>query len=131
MEISHFDSQMQVFGSAGWKIIWQIWIDYQSSGNITVSIYGDDNILFYQQVLTAPNQRNVHRFYLPSVNTPSGGSPTFNKSQSYRIVIDAAPANVFQLYRDGSRIEVRNLSTDQRQGFDSKILWEWLPVESI
>ena len=130
--ITHFDSLMQVFGSAGWKIIWQCWVDYQCVVPIIVNIHRDDNVLFYQKILGPQAQRDVQRFYLPPVFSPAGGvGPVFNKSQSYQILIDSSDGvTPFYLYRDGTRVEIRNLSAEQRGSFDEKIVWTLIPLES-
>lgn len=130
--ITHFDSLMQVWGAAGWKICYQIWLDFQCSVPIILSIYRDGNVLFFQQTVPANPERAVSRFYLPMVNLPAGGTQyQYNKSQSYQFVIDSQDGTTpLQLYRDGTRAEIRNLSTDQRAGFDQKIVWELIPLES-
>lgn len=130
--ITHFDSLMQVWGAAGWKVCYQIWMDFQCSVPVILSIYRDGNVLFFQQTIPANPQRAVSRFYLPMVNKPTGGANyVFNKSQSYQFVLDSQDGTTtFQLYRDGTRAEIRNLSTDQRAAFDQKIVWELIPLES-
>ncbi len=157
--LTHFDTLGQVFGSAGWRFIYQIWLDYQSQGQLVFSIYRDNDVLFFQQTLPAHPARAVERFYLPPVNQPAGATvPVFNKSQLYEFVLDSilgAPCvpftpppgppgpsvtcaivicpvtNTFQLYRDGSRVEIRPLYEDQRAGFEQKTIWELIPLAGI
>src|SRR6202042_2358700 len=117
--LTHWDSYGQVYGSEGFHILYQCWLDYQSAVEVVYSIYRDGYVLFYQKTLPAMPQRGVSRFFLPAVNTPSGGTPQFNKSISYRISLDSVDGTTqFQFYRDGSRVEIRNLSADQRAAFD-------------
>lgn len=124
--ITHFDSLMQVWGSEGYKGIWQIWVDYQSAVTLTLKIYRDGDVLFYTKTLPAQTSRNVFRFYLPTLN----GSQ-LNKSISYQVLIDASDNTTpFQMYRDGSRVEIRQFSTNQRSSFDQKIIWELIPLEA-
>lgn len=127
MPLTHWDSLGQVFGSDGWKLMYQCWLDYISTQPVTYSIYRDGNVLFYQVTLPAHPQRDIARFYLPTVNTPSGGTPQFNKSQSYRILLDSTAP--FSPYKDGSRIELRNLSADQRGAFSQAEIYELMPVQ--
>lgn len=131
--ISHFDSLCQVFGSEGYKFLWQAWFDYQSTVPLIVTIYRDGHVLFYQKTLPANTERNVQRFYFPPTgDTPSAPIPKpLNKSISYQVLVDPEDGvTTFQMYRDGTRLEVRNLSTDQRANFDQKVVWELIPVAS-
>lgn len=129
--LTHWDSYGQIYGSEGFHICYQCWLDYQSAVEVVYSIYRDGNILFYQKTLPAMPQRGVSRFFAPAVNTPAGGSqPQFNKSISYRITIDSINGTTpFQFYRDGSRIEIRNLSADQRAAFDQPVVFQLMPVQ--
>ncbi len=152
--ISHWDSLGQVYGSAGWRFIWQVWLDYQSTLPLLFSIYRDDDVLFNQTTVSAQPVRGVQRFYLPPVNASTGA---FNKSQMYFFTLDSVPSVcattpsntpqpgsvscsirvcaaqdlTFQLYRDGSRVEIRPLFEDQRAGFQQKTVWELLPLQGI
>ena len=130
--LTHYDSLGQIFGYAGWKFIWQVWLDYSCAVPIVLSIYRDGNVLFDQITFPANVQRAVQRTYLPPVNSPAGGlGPQFNKSQMYRFVLDSSDgATPFFLYRDGSRVEVHNLDGDQRSGFEEKVIWTSMPLES-
>lgn len=129
--LTHFDTYGQIYGSEGFHICYQCWLDYQCAVEVVYSIYRDGNVLFYQKTLPAMSQRGVSRFFLPAVNTPSGGTqPQFNKSISYRITLDSIDGTTpLQFYRDGTRIEIRNLSADQRAAFDQPVVYQLMPVQ--
>lgn len=128
--ITHWDSLYQIYGSAGWKLAWQIWLDYQSTVPLIFSVYRDGNVLFYQATVPAFPQRDVARFYLPPINIPAGGTaPQLNKSQGYRFTLDSSDGvTTYQMYRDGSRVETHNLDGDQRSGFEEHVIWTLEPV---
>lgn len=132
MPVTHYDTLRQIFGNESWHIAWQMWIDFQCAVPVIVSIYRDGDVLFYQQTLSAQTTRGTQRFYLPAVNTPAGGiTPQFNKSIGYQILFDSQDGTTqFQVYRDGTRLEIRNLATDQRGSFDQKEIWELIPLQS-
>ena len=128
--VTHFDTLMQVFGFDGWKFLYQGWIDFQCAVPIIFSVYVDGNVLFYQATVPANVQRGVSRFYFPVVNAPAGTN-VLNKSKTYRFIFDSQDGTTtFQLYRDGTRVEIRNLDGDQRSGFEEKVIWENIPVAS-
>lgn len=115
--ITHFDSLEQPFGYAGYKFLWQAWIEYKCAGTITVSIYTDNFTLFYQKTLPIHTNREVARFYFPLVNMDIGGTP-INKSKTYRVIIDAVDTTKpFQIFNEGSSMDYRNLDGDQRFGY--------------
>ena len=93
---------------------------------VIFSIYVDGGVLFFQKTLPAQAVRGVQRFFVPAVN----GS-VFNKSKEYTVTLASQDgATQFQMYRDGSRLEIRNLSADQRGAFEQKIIYEIMPLES-
>jgi hypothetical protein len=123
--ISHWDSLYQVLGSDGFKYIKQVWLDFQCAVPVVFSIYRDGGTLFYQETLPAQSVRAVARFFLPDY----GVAYAFNKSKSYRFVLDSQDgATGVKMYRDGCRVETRNLSGDQRSGYAQHILWQRLPL---
>ena len=126
MPITFWSSLGQVYGSNGFHIIYQIWLDYQCAVPVIFSIYVDGGVLFFQKTLPEQVVRGVQRFFLPAVN----GS-VFNKSKEYTVTLASQDgATQFQMYRDGSRLEIRNLSADQRGAFEQKIIYEIMPLES-
>ena len=113
------DSYEQGLGSAGYSVLKQFWADYKCDGDITIKFYNEENVLFYSKTLGPHASRDVERFYLPSIN----GS-VINKSKKHRITIEAVdPTKPFKWYRDTSRLEYINLSSDQRQGYFQFIPW--------
>lgn len=125
---SQWDSYEQNYGIAGWKLIKQIWCEYISAVPVVFSIYRDTDQLFYQTTLPAHSHRDVERFFLPASNTGLTGSP-LNKSKIYRVTIDASDnVTPFKFYRDSSRIEVKELSNDQRACYQQKVIWEEMPI---
>ena len=119
----HWDSFEQTFGSAGYRYIKQIWLNYRG-GALTLKVYRDDGTLLYSKSLPAHQQRTTERFYLPAVN---GG--VLNKSKGHRIVIDSASqAAPFYLYRDSSRCEVGFLSAGARAGYGQSYLFSDMPI---
>ena len=124
-EFVFFDTFEQAFGSAGYTIIYQQWIDYKCAGSIRMSFYDEDGTLFYTKDLPAHTERYPERFYLPvqynGVN---------NKSTKHRITVEALDYNnPFKLFRDSSRTECYNLSADQRAGFYQNIIWQNIKIE--
>jgi hypothetical protein len=120
------DSYNQAFGSAGFTVIKQIWADYKCDGTVTMTIYNEDGDVFYTKQLPAHATRAAERFYVPSVY-----NGVINKSKKHRIVIEADDSTKrFRWYRDSSRIEILNLSADQRKGYYQSIVWQsmQLPV---
>jgi hypothetical protein len=112
-------------GSDGFKYIKQVWLDFQCAVPVVFSIYRDGGTLFYQETLPAQSVRAVARFFLPDY----GVAYAFNKSKSYRFVLDSQDgATGVKMYRDGCRVETRNLSGDQRSGYAQHILWQRLPL---
>jgi hypothetical protein len=124
-EFVFFDTFEQAFGSAGYTVIWQQWIDYKCGAGIRVKFYDEDNTLFYTKDLPLHTRRYPERFYLPVQN---GG--VNNKSKKHRITIEALDSNYpFKLYRDETRTEVYNLSADQRAGFYQNIVWQNIKIQ--
>lgn len=107
---SRFDSYELSFGTQSWKFIKQMWIDYTGAGALTVSVYVEDDILFYSKVLPIHAHRDVERFFLPDAV-----SSVYNKSRKYRIVITSP--SVFKLYLETSRIEWLDMSGDRRASY--------------
>jgi hypothetical protein len=113
------DSYEQGLGSAGYSALKQFWADYKCAGSIIIKFYNEENVLFYSKTLPPHASRDVQRFYLPSKN-----GNVINKSKKHRITIESAdPALPFKWYRDTSRLEYINLSSDQRQGYYQFIPW--------
>lgn len=113
------DSYEQGLGSAGYSVLKQFWADYKCEGSITIKFYNEYNVLFYSKTLGPHASRDVERFYLPSIN-----NGVINKSKKHRITIEAVdPTKPFKWYRDTSRLEYINLSSDQRQGYFQFIPW--------
>jgi hypothetical protein len=119
-----WSSYEQAFGSVGFTIIKQTWVDYKSTGSIVVKFYNEDGTLFYSKTLPPHSSRDVERFNLPSV---SGG--VNNKSRKHTITIETASINeTMKLYRDSSRLMILNLSSDQRQGYYQVITYSSMPI---
>lgn len=113
------DSYEQGLGSAGYSVLKQFWADYKCDGSITIKFYNEYNVLFYSKTLGPHASRDVERFYIPSIN-----NGVINKSKKHRITIEAVdPTKPFKWYRDTSRLEYINLSSDQRQGYFQFIPW--------
>lgn len=124
-EFVFFDTFEQAFGSAGYTILWQQWIDYKCEGGVRVTFYDENNAIFYTKDLPAHATRYPERFYLP---VQSNG--VNNKSKKHRITLEALDyTKPFLLYRDSSRTEVYNLSADQRAGFYQNIIWQNIKIE--
>jgi hypothetical protein len=109
--VTHWDSLEFNFNYDGYNFLKQIWLQYQCSASITVSIYVDNGVLFKQIVLPPHAQRDIERFYLED----HIGS-VLNKSKRKRITIDST-LYPFKLYVDGSRVEWLACGSDQRQGY--------------
>ena len=119
-----WSSYAQAFGSAGFTVLKQTWIEYKSAGSIIVKFYNEDDTLFYSKTLPPHPARSSERFYLPSVHN---GVP--NKSRIHTITIETAdPNQTMRLYRDQSRIEYINLSADQRKGYYQTIVYSDMPI---
>jgi hypothetical protein len=113
------DSYEQGLGSAGYSVLKQFWADYKCAGSIIIKFYNEENVLFYSKTLGPHASRDVERFYLPAKN-----GNVINKSKKHRITIEAVdPTKPFKWYRDTSRLEYINLSSDQRQGYFQFIPW--------
>lgn len=124
--VLHWDSYETAFQYDGFKFIKQVWVEYQCDSSITVKIYRDLNQLLLSTTLPRHMYRNVERFYLP----PISALGVLNKSKVYRFQID--PCNTcspFKLYRDGTKVEVMNLSGDQRQAYQQQPLFEPMPIQ--
>lgn len=120
-----WDSYEQFFGSVGWRWLKQCWIMYKCAGQIKVYVYDARGGLLHTETLPSHSTRSVERFYLPAVN----GS-VLNKSRGHRLVIQAVDSSKpFYLYRDNSRIEVKEVSGDQRAGFRQIYLHEHLGIQ--
>jgi hypothetical protein len=119
-----WDSFEQFFGSNGFKYMKQAWVEYRSTGQITVRFYRDGGQLFYEKTLPQQTQRGVQRFFLPESNTN-----IVNKSHSYRITIEAEPTSHFYMYRDSSRIETMLLSGDTRACYNQHYLYQEMPIQ--
>ena len=124
-EFVFFDTFEQAFGSAGYTVIWQQWLDYRCEGSIEIRFYNDQGTLFYSKQLPPHSTRYPERFYLPSQYNGVN-----NKSKKHRIIIEALDySKPFYLYRDESRTECYNLSADQRSGFYQNIIWQDIKIQ--
>lgn len=125
-----WDSLEQSLGFVGWKMIKQIWVEYVCPVSILFTIFRDDYQFFYQVQLPPHTNRDIERFYVPAYsNGEYGLAPQPNKSKIYRFVIEAVDgASPVKLYRDGSRVESRQLSGDQRGGYEQHELWHQMPL---
>jgi hypothetical protein len=124
-EFVFFDTFEQAFGSVGYTIVYQQWIDYKCEGGIQMKFYNQDGTLFYTKDLPAHPTRMPERFYLPSKYNGVN-----NKSKKRRITIEALDySKPFKFYRDATRSMVYNLSADQRAGFYQNILWENIKIQ--
>jgi hypothetical protein len=115
--VTYWNSLPMLFGFAGHKLIKQIWIEYRCASAPTFSIYRDNGQLFWQETLPIHAWRDIERFYLPPIN-----GLALNKSKTYEFTMSAATP--FAFYRDGTRIEVKSLSGDQRSAYEQKYLFE-------
>lgn len=116
--VNRIDTFEISLGGAGYKFIKQIWLEYLCAGSVTLTVYGDAGVVIHTESLPLHLLRDVERFYLYDV---LNGVP--NKSKMHRIVITPDnPSNCLKLYGDSSRIEVLQLSGDQRQAYDQKYL---------
>ena len=123
-----WDSYEQNYGIAGWKLAKQIWCEYLCPTTVVVSVYRDTDQLLYQTTLPAHTHRDVERFFLPSSNT-AVSPPALNKSKIYRITVASSDGVTgVKFYRDSSRIEIKELSNDQRSAYLQRVLWEEMPV---
>lgn len=124
-EFVFFDSFEQAFGSVGYTVIYQTWIDYKCEGSLTVKFFNEDGVLFYTKTLPPHSYRYPERFYLP---VQYGG--VNNKSKKHRTTLEAVDHDLpFKLYSDSSRWEVLNLSATQREGYFQNILWQNIGIK--
>jgi len=124
-EYVFWTSEDQAFGSVGFTVMKQNWLDYKCEGSVIVRFYNEDDVLFYSKTLPPHSARYPERFYLPS--SFNGVS---NKSRKHTITIEAAdPNKPFKWYRDSSRIEIINLSSDQRVGYYQVITYSNMPLQ--
>ena len=124
-EFVFFDTFEQAFGSVGYTVVWQQWIDYKCAAGIQMKFYNDDGVLFYTKNLPAHSNRRPEHFYLPSQYNGIN-----NKSKKRRITIEALDYDSpFKFYRDATRSMVYNLSADQRAGFYQNIEWQNIKIQ--
>ena len=95
---SVWDSYELCFSFQGWKAIKILNLQWICAANSTLSIYREQDVLFYQINLLAQNSRDPQRFLLPTLN---GG--VLNKSRSFRMVINVT--SPLKFYPDASKIE--------------------------
>lgn len=123
--LTHWSSFQQNYGSNGYKLLKQVWVEYICAGSVTVTIYTDDNAVFYTTTLPSHASRDIERFYVPAID-----SGVLNKSYIYTIDVDSADTTKpFKLYRDGTRLEVKNMNGEQRDAYQQKYLWEVMPLD--
>lgn len=123
-EFVFFDSFEQAFGSVGYTIIYQAWIDYKCAGSLEIKFFNEDGELFYTKTLPPHSYRYPERFYLPVQNDGVN-----NKSKKHRVTLEAVDHNLpFKLYRDSTRMECLNLSATQREGYFQNIIWEKIGI---
>lgn len=118
--ILEWSSYEMVFGSAGYRLAKQIWLEYWCQSPLTFLMFRDGGQLFWQQTLPPHSHRDVERFYLPPINNGA-----LNKSKSYKFFL-SAPTE-FKFYRDSTRIEIKQLSNDQRSAYEQKYLFSEQP----
>ena len=124
--VGHWDSYEQSYGSNGFKICKQVWLEYLSTCDLTLRFYCDYGVLLWEQPMPKHDKREVFRFFLPQ---ESADTQAYLKSKIYRITVDANVENGwFKLYRDSSRLEILNLSSDQRSAWAQSYLWESMPI---
>jgi hypothetical protein len=125
-----FWDSLEVFsGSAGYRLLKQVWVQYKSSGQIIISIYRDGGALLYSGYFGPQGFRDAIRLF-PPMYSDNGMLPNIlNKSQRYRITIESADnTKPFYLYRDSSRMELLNISGDQRNGYYQTVVFTQLPL---
>lgn len=117
---THWDSYELSFGQVGWKFIRQIWLEYMCPVQVVVSIYREQDVLFWKQTLPAHDHRDVENFKLPKV-----WNGALNKSRIYRITVDAIDgSNTLKFYVDSSRVETMLLGADMRAAYSQHVLSE-------
>lgn len=107
--VTYVDTYEQDGGFIGWKAMKQCWLDYKSSGPITVTFIVDGGLIFYTVTLPAQTTRELVRFYLPAAN-----AGVLNKTKKFRVKISGASG--FRLYAN-STIELVLFGVDQRGAF--------------
>ena len=126
--LTFWDSLEVYSGSAGYRLFKQMWIQYRTAGNIIVNIYRDGGALMYSGVFGPQLYRDTIRLF-PYMYVASYPLNILNKSQRYRITITSEDGvTPFYLYRDSSRMELLNISGDQRNGYYQTVLFSQLPL---
>jgi hypothetical protein len=113
--VSQWSSYGQGFGYKGYKILKQMWVDYQSAGPLVLTFTSSTGT--YTQTLPAHPVRAVERFLFP--RTWGTG---LNKSPLYDILITSNPN--FKLWADMSGIEWIPCGIDRHQGYQQWLLSE-------
>jgi len=119
-----------VLGYEGYKFLKQVWLHYISAGSVDFRIYRDGGQLLYTKRLPPHTYRDVEHFLIPL----RAGS-ILNKSIRYKFEVESvadeySTKHIFKVYGDGSRVESKQLSGDQRQGYNQNLLWEAMQVQS-
>lgn len=115
--VTTFDTYELILGAEGWRYLKQIFLEYICPSTVTFTIFRDGGTQFYQTILPTHALRDVERFFLPSIN-----GTVLNKSKKYRFRLTSS--SPFKIYGNGSRVESKLLSNDQRQCYEQHMLWE-------
>jgi hypothetical protein len=120
---TYWNSAEQVLGQAGWHLLKIAFLEYICASSLTFNVYTDYGALFYSVTLPAHAQRDSERFFFPAIN-----NGVLNKSKRYTFEIIAS--SPFKIYPDGSRIDAKMLSNDQRAAYNAFRLWETMSPQS-
>ncbi len=122
--LTHWSSFEQNYGSNGYKLMKQMWVEYLCAGTIIVTVRTDDGATLYSITLPAHTTRDIERFYLPAVS-----SSVLNKSYIYTVDVDSTDTSKpFKLYRDGTRLEIKNMNGEQREAYQQKYVYETMQI---
>ena len=115
--LTHFDSNTIAFNWNGYNFVKQVWMTILCASPVTMTLYGDNDVQFYVEIIPPMPARGTFRFYLPSVwNT------VLNKSKVKRFTLDAVTP--FSFYSESSRFEWLPCGADQRQDYEQLPLSE-------
>lgn len=114
--LTHWDSDT-IAPWNGYQFWKQVWMCLVNPAEVTMTIYGDNNELFWTETIPTMTTRDTYRFYLPSVY-----NDVLNKSLVKRFTLDSTVA--FRLYADASRVEWLPCGSDQRQDYEQLVLSE-------
>ena len=117
--VTEWTSNPQGFGYRGWKIIKQVWLDYQCASPMTWTMVSDTGT--FSITLPAHPVRAVERFYPPSV----WGSG-LDKSKLY--TFSFAATDPLMMYADVSGIEWLAIGSDRHAEYKQTMLSEFLQM---